>query len=160
MSWIKKLFGARAPAAPTATADKRERRRNLRSEPDSSQIILVVDDSKTIRSILRKMLTDGGFSVLEAEHGGIAMDLAVQHQPKLIIMDLVMPEVDGFKATRKLRRMPETAHIPIVIMSGNQDAIENFWVTKIGAADFMSKPFNRLEVFRRIERILFENEIL
>jgi len=68
--------------------------------------------------------------------------------------------VCGFQATRKLRRIPETRAIPIIIMSGNEQATEEFWVLRIGANDFLAKPFTRFEVYRRIERILYNNEII
>ncbi len=75
-------------------------------------------------------------------------------------MDVVMPGITGFQATRRLHRQASTKDIPIIIMSGNEQAIEEFWVIRIGARDFMAKPFNRGEVYRRIEKILHSNEIL
>jgi twitching motility two-component system response regulator PilH len=121
--------------------------------------VLVVDDSKTIRFALKKMLAQGGFDVLEAENGREAIEMARSHSPILIIMDIVMPELNGFQATRRMRKMEETRNIPIVIMSGNQEATEKFWVERIGANDFMSKPFSRKEVFQRLEWAVYRNRI-
>ena len=138
----------------------RNRRKNKRSIPRFGSKILIVDDSRTVRAVLKKMLRQGGYEILEAEDGQAAVDAAKQHKPALIIMDVVMPVMTGYQATRKLRKDPETNHIPIVIMSGNKEAIEEFWVIRIGANDFMVKPFSRFEVYRRIERILYRNDIL
>lgn len=138
----------------------RNRRKNRRSIPKLGSTILVVDDSRTVRAALTKMLRQGGYQTLEAENGQAAVDAAVQHEPALIMMDVVMPVMTGYQATRKLRKMPDTNKIPIVIMSGNKEAIEEFWVIRIGANDFMAKPFSRFEVYRRIEKILYHNDIL
>jgi twitching motility two-component system response regulator PilH len=106
------------------------------------------------------MLRQGGFDTVEAQDGQTAVEQAQAHTPDLIIMDVVMPGMNGFQATRKLRRIPETRAIPIIIMSGNEQATEEFWVLRIGANDFLAKPFTRFEVYRRIERILYNNEII
>ena len=137
----------------------RERRHNVRHIPSDGEAVLVVDDSKTVRYALKKMLVQGGFDVLEAENGREAIDLAKEHSPVLIIMDIIMPELNGFQATRRIRKMEDTRDIPIVIMSGNQEAAEKFWVERIGANDFMSKPFSRKEVFQRLEWAVYHNQI-
>jgi len=137
----------------------RERRHNVRHIPRNGESVLVVDDSRTIRFALKKMLVQGGYEVLEAENGREAIELARAHSPVLIIMDIVMPELNGFQATRRMRKMEETRDIPIVIMSGNPEATEKFWVERIGANDFMSKPFSRKEVFQRLEWAVYRNQI-
>lgn len=137
----------------------RERRHNIRHIPRKGESVLVVDDSRTIRFALKKMLAQGGYQVLEAENGREAIEMARVHSPVLIIMDIVMPELNGFQATRRMRKMEETRGIPIVIMSGNPEATEKFWVERIGANDFMSKPFSRKEVFQRLEWEVYRNQI-
>ena len=139
---------------------ERNRRRNKRTTPDSGTTVLVVDDSKTVRTMLQKMLHTGGFNTLEAEDGETAVEMAREHLPQMILMDVVMPGINGFQATRQIRNDPETHDIPIVVMSGNEQATEEFWVIRIGANDFMGKPFTRGEVYRRIERILYNDEII
>jgi len=157
MGIFKSLF---SKISGNGSKDPADKRKNVRSVPASNSIILVVDDSRTVRAILSKMLRTGGFQTLEAEDGQSAIEMAVEHQPSLIIMDVVMPGMSGFQATRKLHKNPETKHIPILIMSGNEQAIEQFWIIRIGAADFIAKPFTRFEVYRRVEKILFDNEII
>ena len=137
-----------------------ERRKNTRHEPEGAKSILIVDDSKTARMTLKRMLDSGGYTIYEAEDGVSAISMAQQKLPDLILMDVVMPGINGFVATRRIRKMEDTKNIPIVIMSGNEQATEEFWVIRIGANDFMAKPFNRSEVYRRVERLLFQNEII
>jgi len=157
------LFGFTRLFRRTAQADSknnRERRRNKRTVPEAGSTVLVVDDSKTVRNVLQKMLQQGGFDTVEAADGKSAVEQARAHRPDLIIMDVVMPGMNGFQATRKLRKAAETRDIPIIIMSGNEQATEEFWVIRIGANDFMAKPFTRFEVYRRVERILYNNVII
>ncbi len=82
------------------------------------------------------------------------LQIAVSECPDLIFLDIVLPGMSGFEALRQLRREPATRAIPIIMMSGNEQATEQFYVQKIGADDFMKKPFSRPEVFARIERLL------
>lgn len=144
---------------PGLIGSGRDRRRNRRTVPRLGTSILVVDDSRTFRFALRKMLRHAGYDVLEAEDGRAAIEVAVAKRPELILMDVVMPEINGYQATRLLRRRPETAQIPIVIMSGATEAIEQFWVVRIGANDYMKKPFSRFDLFQRVERLVHHNEI-
>ncbi|WP_456408337.1 response regulator [Thiolapillus sp.] len=153
---IKKLFRRdRARAVQII----RDRRRNFRNVPKNGEAVLIVDDSRTIRFALKKMLSQGGYQVLEADNGKDAIDIARNHEPVLILMDIVMPGLNGFQATRRIRKMDETRDIPIVIMSGNKEATEIFWVNRIGANDFMGKPFSRRDVYQRLEMAVYQNEI-
>ncbi len=137
----------------------RERRQNIRHVPRNGETVLVVDDSRTVRFALKMMLSQGGFGVLEAENGREAIELARVHRPVMVFMDIVMPEFNGFQATRRIRKMDETRDIPVVIMSGNPEAMEKFWVERIGASDLMSKPFSRKDVFQHLEWVVYRNQI-
>lgn len=137
----------------------RDRRRNFRNTPKEGSAVLIVDDSRTIRFALKKMLAQGGYQVLEADNGKDAIDIARHHEPVLILMDIVMPGLNGFQATRRMRKIEETRKIPIVIMSGNKEATEEFWINRIGANDFMGKPFSRRELFQRLEMAVYQNDI-
>ncbi|MEM9304731.1 MAG: response regulator [Pseudomonadota bacterium] len=131
-----------------------ERRAEPRAPSSAELKILVVDDSKTIVTVLRKMLSQNGYTVFTAVDGKEAIELATQHRPDVIFLDIVMPGMNGFAALRGLRRGQETRSIPVIMMSGNEQATEEFYVQRIGADDFMKKPFSRAEVFARIERLL------
>jgi len=115
---------------------------------------LVVDDSPTIRAVLGKMLGQEGYVVQKAADGESALELAKAEQPELIFLDIVLPGVNGFHVLRTLRHDPLTRHIPIVMISGNQQATEQFYVQRFGADDFIKKPFGQREVQRAIDQLV------
>ncbi len=116
--------------------------------------MLVVDDSPTICAVLDKMLRQDSYVVLRATDGEHAIELARSEQPALIFLDIVMPGMNGFAVLRALRHDPLTRHIPIVMISGNPQATEQFYVQRFGADDFMQKPFDRHEVYQRIGQLV------
>jgi len=116
--------------------------------------MLVVDDSPTICAVLGKMLGQEGYAVLKAGDGESALELARREQPTLIFLDVVLPGMNGFAVLRALRHDPGTRHIPIVMISGNQQATEQFYVQRFGADDFMKKPFGRDEVTTQIGKLV------
>jgi twitching motility two-component system response regulator PilH len=116
--------------------------------------VLVVDDSPTICAVLGKMLGQEGYVVLKATDGASAIELARSAQPALIFLDVVMPGMNGFSVLRKLRHDAATGAIPIVMISGNQQATEQFYLQRYGADDFMMKPFDRDDVCQRISQLV------
>ncbi len=155
---IRSFFGTAAPvpepaveAASNAVNDRRKRKRqNARDETRA----LIVDDSRTVVFALKKILRSAGFITFEALDAEAAIDLARTEKPDLIFLDIILPGANGFAVLRTLRRDPETRHIPVIMISGNEQATELFFGSRIGADDFMKKPFSRFEVFARIERLL------
>jgi twitching motility two-component system response regulator PilH len=131
-----------------------ERRLRQRRNARAGTRVLLVDDSPTIVALLRKLLRQNGYETLEAGDAETGIALARSEQPDLIFLDIVLPGMNGFAALRALRRDPLTKAIPIVMISGNIAATEQFYVQRIGADDFMKKPFSRAEVFSRIEVLL------
>ncbi|CAM5628069.1 response regulator [Rhodanobacter lindaniclasticus] len=101
--------------------------------------ILVVDDSPTIRAVLGKMLAQDGHVVFKAGDGESAIELARRELPDLIFLDIVMPGMNGFAVLRALRREALTHDIPIVMISGNLQATEQFYVQRFGADDFVEE---------------------
>jgi twitching motility two-component system response regulator PilH len=134
-------------------AGQTERRAAPRSGVPKAAWVLVVDDSPTIRAVLGKMLTQDGHVVFKAADGEAAIELARKELPDLIFLDIVLPGMNGFAVLRALRRDPLTHAIPIVMISGNVQATEQFYVQRYGADDFMKKPFGRGEVFARIQQL-------
>ena len=130
-----------------------ERRSGPRSGVPKGAVVLVVDDSATIRAVIGKMLAQDGHVVLKAADGESAIAIAREKSPDLIFLDIVMPGMNGFAVLRALRRDPQTHEIPIVMISGNLQATEQFYVQRFGADDFMKKPFGRGEVFARIQHL-------
>jgi len=125
----------------------------------TSTRVLVVDDSATIRAVLGKMLGQDGYEVLKAADGESALELARSERPDLVFLDIVLPGLSGFTVLRTLRHDPLTAHIPIVMISGNVQATEQFYVQRYGADDFMKKPFGRAEVFERIQQLVLAGRL-
>jgi len=115
---------------------------------------LVVDDSPTIRAVLGKMLEQEAYAVQKAVDGESALELARTEQPELIFLDIVLPGINGFAVLRALRHDPLTQHIPIVMISGNQQATEQFYVQRFGADDFIKKPFGLREVQQSIDQLV------
>ena len=136
-----------------------DRRRNNRKNARDDTRALIIDDSPTVVFALKKILRSAGFITFEAMDAESGIKLARTETPDLIFLDIILPGVNGFAALRTLRKDPATAHIPIIMISGNEQATELFFGSRIGADDFMKKPFSRFEVFARIERLLDENMV-
>ena len=122
--------------------------------------VLVVDDSRTVVHGLRTVLEQDGYYVMEAYDGMTAIELAKAHQPDIILMDVIMPGLNGFQATRKIRKDPATHTIPIIIISGTEQPTEQFWLTKLGANDFLGKPIIRGELFNKVESQLYPRQVV
>jgi len=120
----------------------------------SNKTILVVDDSRTQVYATKKTLEEYGFKVITAENGKHGILAARHEKPDLIIMDIVMPEVNGFQATRYLTRHPDTSHIPIIIVSGSTQEADKAWGLKLGARDFLTKPTEPAQLITKVVRQL------
>ena len=145
--------------AATPEHDGPERRGRNRRNARAGSRMLVIDDSPTIVALLKRMLQQNQYEVLEAFDAESGIEIARREVPDLIFLDIVLPGMDGFNALRTLRRDPATRDVPIIMISGNAQATEQFYVQRIGADDFMKKPFSRAEVFNRIEALLDEDDI-
>lgn len=156
-----RLFHRQATKEEEATPPRQEVAAPARIKPNPGTTVLIVDDSKTIHVMISKLLTAAGYESLSAFDGESGVELARSHHPALVLMDVVMPGINGFEATRAIRRDPDPqlAAIPVIIISGNAQPTEQFWSAKIGANDFMTKPFNVDELFERIERLLYPQAI-
>jgi twitching motility two-component system response regulator PilH len=137
-----------------------ERREKPRMSAREGTRILIVDDSPTIVAMLRKFLQQNGYQTLEAGDAEKGIEIARAERPDMIFLDIVLPGMNGFAALRTLRRDAVTREIPIIMISGNEQATEQFYAQRIGADDFMKKPFSRSEVFARIERLLDADQVL
>ena len=136
-------------------------RRSKQRMPKNRVIkVLVVDDSRTVVHGLRSVLEQDGYYVMEAYDGMTAIELAKAHQPDIILMDVIMPGLNGFQATRKIRKDPATHTIPIIIISGTEQPTEQFWLTKLGANDFLGKPIIRGDLFNKVESQLYPRQVV
>jgi signal transduction histidine kinase/CheY-like chemotaxis protein len=103
--------------------------------------ILIVDDKWENRSILARPLTALGFKIREASDGQAAVDLAQQWQPELILMDLIIPKLDGYQATQQIRQIPTLQHIIIIAVSARTFAVDRKKSQEVGCNEFLTKPF-------------------
>lgn len=131
-----------------------ERRQKTRRNARIGTRVLVVDDSATIVALLKRMLQQNQFEVLEAYDAETGIEIARREVPDLIFLDIVLPGMDGFNALRALRRDPATKDVPIIMISGNAQATEQFYVQRIGADDFMKKPFDVDQLVNRTCQLL------
>jgi CheY-like chemotaxis protein len=115
-------------------------------------LILVVDDEPDIRTLLSEYLKREGFRVIEAENGREAIDVARQEQPRLILMNYMMPVMDGLIASRLLHEDPELGHIPIILNSLCDEDEMRAKAKRAGCVDFIAVPFSPREVLRSIVR--------
>lgn len=116
--------------------------------------VLIVDDSRTQLRMMEKMLQGVGINTVTAENGREAILVARHQKPDLILMDIVMPEINGFQATRYLTKQPDTSHIPIIIVSGSDQDSDKAWGLKLGARDYMKKPVDKAELMRKISSLV------
>ena len=109
--------------------------------------ILIADDEAEIRSLLKLYLENDGYSVVEAKDGAEALIKIKEHSPDLCVLDIMMPELDGYQVLRKMR---ECSNIPVIILSAKDADSEKILGLNLGADDYLSKPFNPLEAVARI----------
>ena len=112
--------------------------------------ILVVDDSPTERHVLVELLTRNGYQVITAESGEEGIEKARSDQPDLVLMDVVMPGLNGYQATRTLTRDETTKHIPVIVCTSKGQETDKIWGLRQGAQDYMVKPINQDELLAKI----------
>jgi len=112
--------------------------------------ILVVDDSPTDQQYLRELLTAKGYQVVSASGGEEGVSKAKSERPDLILMDVVMPGLNGFQATRQLGQDDATRHIPVIICTTKHQDTDRIWGMKQGARDYVTKPVNGAELLAKI----------
>jgi twitching motility two-component system response regulator PilH len=112
--------------------------------------ILIVDDSPTERHVLNDMLTKAGYEVIASDNGEDAIARAKRDKPDVILMDVVMPGLNGFQATRAISRDPETRSIPIIICTSKTQETDKIWGMRQGARNYVVKPVNREELLAKI----------
>ncbi|MBK1723322.1 response regulator [Thiocystis violacea] len=122
----------------------------------SGATILVVDDSPTETRIFTSTLLKAGYQVETATNGEEAIEAAHRIHPDLILMDVIMPILNGYQATRRLRKDPETADIPIIMVTTKDMQTDRTWGLRQGATEYMVKPVDRQLLLERIRILLDE----
>jgi twitching motility two-component system response regulator PilH len=136
-------FSAGGAAAPRSRA--RDKATNM-----ATKKILIVDDSPTERHVLNDMLTKAGYEVVASDNGEDAILKAKNVRPDVILMDVVMPGLNGFQATRAISRDPDTRTIPIILCTSKSQETDKIWGMRQGARDYVVKPINRDELLAKI----------
>lgn len=116
--------------------------------------ILIVDDSPTDAYLVKNILEAEGHQISEASNGEEGVEKAKQIQPSLVIMDVVMPGLNGFQATRKITKNPETNTIPVVIISSKNMESDRAWGMMQGAKDFLVKPVKQEDLLAAVNKLL------
>ena len=120
--------------------------------------ILVGDDSPTETEAFRAVLEKNGHEVLNAENGADGVAVARQELPDLVLMDIVMPGLNGFQATRQLTRSPETKNIPVVIVTTKDQETDRVWGKRQGASGYLVKPVSESRLLSEINALIGSEE--
>ena len=116
--------------------------------------ILVVDDSPTMLTGTSKILTSAGHDVIQAVSGKEGIEKASSENPNLILMDVVMPDLNGFQATRTITTSADTKHIPVIMLTTKDQETDKVWAKRQGASDYVVKPPNAKELLAKIDSLL------
>lgn len=115
--------------------------------------ILIVDDSATVRHFLIDVLEKGGYDVIVAQSGDEAIIKAKTDMPDLVLMDVVMPGINGFQATRAITKDEATKHIPVLILTSKDMETDRIWGMRQGATEFISKPIEPAALLAKIRAL-------
>jgi two-component system, OmpR family, phosphate regulon response regulator PhoB len=121
-------------------------------------MVLVVDDDPTVSDVVRRYLERAGHRVTVATDGAAALDAVTRHRPDLIVLDLMLPGLDGREVCRRLRSHPGTRDIPIIMLTALGDETDRVVGLQVGADDYVTKPFSMRELLLRIKAVLRRHE--
>ena len=127
---------------------------NNRDVPDQQRRILIVEDNGDMRDFLRRVLARHGYAHLEAADGVEGMEIAHRDHPDLILMDMSLPELDGFEATRRLKADKTTQHVPIIAVTAHARPVDERRALEAGCDAYLSKPYSLREFLNIIQEFL------
>jgi twitching motility two-component system response regulator PilH len=113
--------------------------------------VLVCDDSNTDLTNIKTIVEGAGYMVVTASSGVEALSCAKSEHPDIIFLDIIMPEMDGFEACRKLRQDPTTKQIPIIFVTSKNQKADRVWAQMQGAQDLISKPYNADQIISKLK---------
>jgi two-component system OmpR family response regulator len=122
--------------------------------PIKKPTILIVDDEPDIRKILEILLESNGYSTLSADGGKTALSQIAKQRPDLLLLDIIMPDMDGYQVARQLREDPVTQNLPIIMISGRNEDVDEILGLELGADDYIRKPFEPVLVLARVKACL------
>ena len=124
------------------------------TESNPKERILVVDDDAITRGIIIKLLNSANYDIHEAANGRLCLDTVEEVMPHLILMDIIMPVMDGIETCRQLKSNPATQHIPVIFVTASTDDDTLAEAFRMGGGDYVRKPVNRLELLARVRSAL------
>lgn len=116
--------------------------------------VMIVDDSSTLREMLSELLKKNGMQVIEARDGVEAKEKIQAHCPDLVVMDIIMPRMNGYDLCRWLKSHPIAQKVPVVMCSSKREEFDRYWGLKQGADAYISKPFHPLELLNTVKQLL------
>lgn len=116
------------------------------------KLILVVADAQANRARLERIVSGAGYTVIRTSSGAEALESAVEEKPDLVLLDLVMDEMDGFRICRELSVNPDTRDIPVIVLSDSEHKIDSLWAEQQGASGLVTKPYSAEDVLEQIRR--------
>lgn len=119
-----------------------------------ANVILVIEDDPDQRKLMERTLATSGHRILTASDGQTGVETALAIQPKLIILDVMMPRMNGYQAARALKQNPTTAAIPILIVTTKQEPADEFWASQVGADGFLTKPVDIAALLQAVTRLV------
>ena len=120
----------------------------------SAKKILIVDDSPTELKLITDVFNTPEYEVVTAKDGEAGVAMAMSEKPELIILDVVMPKMNGFQACRKIKSTPELENVPVILLTSKNQKSDEFWGKKQGADIYLTKPFNTDEVLDAVTTLL------
>jgi twitching motility two-component system response regulator PilH len=118
-----------------------------------ANVILVIEDDPDQRRLMERTLTTSGYRILTASDGQTGLESALAVQPRLIILDVMMPRMNGYQTARALKQNPATASIPILMVTTKQEPADEFWSSQVGADAFLTKPVDITELIQVVGRL-------
>lgn len=125
---------------------------------NTQERILLVEDEPEIAAMLAIFFEQRGYTFLHADTGARALTMGQQHMPHLILMDILLPDMDGFELCSRLRDLPRTSHIPIIFLTRQDDKMARMQALELGADDFIAKPFDPEELLLRVRNSMARAE--
>jgi two-component system, OmpR family, alkaline phosphatase synthesis response regulator PhoP len=119
--------------------------------------ILVIDDEINIVELLKYNLIASGYKVIYSLNGKVGLNLAIENKPDLILLDVMLPEMDGFDVCKEMKKNKETLNIPIIMLTAKGDEFDKILGLELGADDYITKPFSVRELLARIKVVLRRN---
>jgi DNA-binding response OmpR family regulator len=124
------------------------------TDPDSAPTILVADDEEDLRELVTYRLTRSGYQVIGAGDGLEALELAAERTPDLMVLDVMMPKLDGYELTRRVRAEATLRSIPVILLTARSQESDIDRGFEVGADDYLKKPFNPDELVARVRAVL------